>query len=142
MGNPTVLYLRTYVVQIFVIVIDILVVVVVVVIVIVLFHHIVLEGLSGEVIDSLGNDLFLDVLAELVIQLELLIEFVEAILVDLVVVYGFLCGRDGGSEKVEEGLGGAGFANQPCAIRVCRGKSRDEWGRKGGCGTYSCFSVF
>ena len=126
MGNPTVLYLRTYVVQVFVIVIDILIVFVVVVVIIVLFHHIVLEGLSGEVINGFGNDLFLDVLAELVIQLELLIQFVEVILVDLVVVYGFLCGRDGGSEEVEEGLGGAGFANQPCAIGVCERQRGSE----------------
>lgn len=125
MGSPRDPRLRTHIVQILVIVIvDILVVVVV------LIHHIVFEGLSCEVIHGLGNDLFLDVLSELVVHLELLIEFVEDFLVDLVVVYGILCGRDRGSEEVEEGFGGAGLANQPGSIRVCQ-RDSSRWANEG-----------
>ena len=117
--DPAVVYLRTYVVQIFVIVI------------IIHFHHIVLS--RTKVINGLRNDLFLDDLPELVIHLEPLIQFV-GVLVD---VCGILCGRGGGSEEVEEGFGGAGFTNQ----RERQPRSQRMGGEETGMPRVLCFFI-
>ena len=66
--------------------------------IILIFHHCIVPFYAKE-INSLGNDLFLDDLHELVIHLELLIQFVEG----LFIVCGISCGRDGRIDEVKGG---------------------------------------
>lgn len=62
----------------------------------------VLEHLAGEEVDRLGHDAFLEVLADLVVELELLVEDLELLLVNIARLEGLNRGRRGRGEEVKE----------------------------------------
>lgn len=87
-------------------------------IIIILLHHVVFQSFAGEVVDGFGDDLLLDVLADLIVHLELLLQFVEFIFCHVTVVDGLLGGWCGWREEVEEGLCGTRFSDESCAVCV------------------------
>ena len=66
----------------------------------------------------LGANLLLDVLADLVINLELFFDRLELILVDLAALNRLLGWRYWRGEEVEEGRGGTRFPDQTSAVGV------------------------
>jgi hypothetical protein len=77
------------------------------------------ERFTGKVVDRARNDLFLELFAELVVELEALVELFELFRVEFGVFENLGCGRFGGREKVEKGLGVDGFANDAGAAGGC-----------------------
>ena len=70
------------------------------------------------------TNLFFDVFADLIIHLEFFLQFVELLFLDVAVVDSILVGWHGWREKVKEGLGWAGLADQAGAIRVWQHANR------------------
>merc|ERR1712230_236317 len=74
--------------------------------------HLLLEGLAGEVVDGVRDDPVLDVLADLIVELELLVDVVVGILVVLV------RGGHGRLEEGEERVGRDDLLYGPCLVCV------------------------
>lgn len=78
---------------------------------IVLVNLLVCESLAGEPVDGTGDELLLDILAELVVQFEALLDVRGSV----VVVLSRSLGR---GEEVEERLGGDGLLDDAGLLRV------------------------
>lgn len=98
-------------------VILVLVEVLVVVLKLILIVLLIAQGLAGEVVDGAGDDLLLEVLAELVVDLEAGVELLELLLVDVTLLE--LLARWGlrRLEEVEERVGGDDLADDTSAAR-------------------------
>ena len=74
-----------------------------------------LESLAGEPIDGTGDDLLLELLAELVVDLEAVVELLKLVLVDVLVLEGLWRRRLGRAEEVEERVDVDGLADDTSA---------------------------
>lgn len=94
-----------------IILIIVLVIILIKVLEVILVELLESEGLAGEPIDGAGNELLLDILAELVVELETLLDVGSSI----IIVLNRGLGR---GEEVEEGLCGNGLLDDTGLLGV------------------------
>lgn len=74
------------------------------------------EGLASEPVNGVGNELFLDILAQLVVQFKALFNLGTDVEVGILLI--FLRGRCGWGKEVEERLGGYSFLDNTSLLGV------------------------
>lgn len=85
------------------------------------------QGLAGKVVDRAGDDFFLELFTQLVIELQAAVELFELLGVKVGVLENLGCGRLGRGEEIEERVGVDGFADDAGAAGGCSLVSMVTW---------------
>jgi len=70
--------------------------------VIILIDHVVLQSLAGKVVDGTGNDLLLQIFTDLIVNFQLLFNFLQLFLFNVAILHSAFGWGNGRGEEVEK----------------------------------------